>query len=132
MDVDELGENVRARLVIGRALTAVDDGAGYVAAQNVRQEFEAVVNDRLGTYDALLLPTTPMTAPDYGEVTEDADLLRTIANTGPFNLTGNPALSVPVMAGEDGNGDPVGCQIVTDWYDEAMAVALGQKLETAG
>jgi len=37
-----------------------------------------------------------MSAPDYGEISEDADLLRTIANTGPFNLTGHPALSVPV------------------------------------
>jgi aspartyl-tRNA(Asn)/glutamyl-tRNA(Gln) amidotransferase subunit A len=129
MDADAVGENVRARLVIGRALTQADDGAGYVAAQNTRQQFQAVVADRLDSYDALVLPTTPMTAPDFGAVTEDADLLRTIANTGPFNLTGNPALSVPLSAGADGDGDPVGCQIVTDWYDEATAVALGQAVQ---
>jgi len=130
MHADELGENVRARLVLGRALTAVDDGEGYVAAQNVRREFEGVIDDRLTDCDALLLPTTPMSAPDYGEISEDADLLRTIANTGPFNLTGHPALSVPV-ATERGDGDPVGCQLVTDWYDEATAVALGRSLEAA-
>jgi aspartyl-tRNA(Asn)/glutamyl-tRNA(Gln) amidotransferase subunit A len=129
MDKEAVGKNVRARLVIGRALTQADDGAGYVAAQNTRQQFQGVVADRLDDYDALVLPTTPMTAPDYGEVTEDADLLRTIANTGPFNLTGNPALSVPLSAGADGDGDPVGCQIVTDWYDEVTAVALGQAIE---
>jgi len=130
MDADELGENVRARLVVGRALTAADDGAGYVAARNVRREFEELVDDRLAEYDALALPTTPMTAPDYGEISEDADLLRTIANTGPFNLTGHPALSVPIVTA-DGDGDPVGCQLVTDWYDEATAVALGRALEAA-
>jgi len=129
MDADDVGENVRARLVIGRALTQADDGAGYVAAQNTRQQFQTVVADRLDSYDALVLPTTPTTAPDFGTVTEDADLLRTIANTSPFNLTGNPALSVPLSAGADGGGDPVGCQIVADWYDEAMAVALGRAVE---
>ncbi|WP_226479593.1 amidase [Natrinema amylolyticum] len=130
MDADELGENVRARLVLGRALTALDDGAGYVAAQNVRREFATVVDGRFETYDALLLPTTPMTAPDYGEISDDAALLRTIANTGPFNLTGHPALSVPV-ATERAGSDPVGCQFVTDWDDEATAVALGRALEAA-
>lgn len=128
MDADETGENIRARLVIGRALAASDDSETYVAAQNTRQEFQTAVDDRLDSYDALLLPTTPMTAPDYGAITEDAALLRTIANTGPFNLTGNPALSVPVDADA---ADPVGCQIVTDWYDEATAAALGQALERA-
>jgi aspartyl-tRNA(Asn)/glutamyl-tRNA(Gln) amidotransferase subunit A len=131
MAADDLGENVRARLLIGRALTTADGGAGYVAAQNARREFREVVADRFTRYDALLLPTTPMTAPDFGAVDDDAALLRTIANTGPFNLTGNPALSVPASAGADGEGDPVGCQIVTEWYDEATAVALGRAIETA-
>ncbi|WP_159903308.1 amidase [Salinirussus salinus] len=127
MDAGELGENVRGRLVVGRALTEATGGAGYVAAQNARHEFHAVVDDRLSEYDALFLSTTPTTAPDFGEVTEDADLLRTIAHTSPFNLTGHPALSVPVEAG----GEPVGCQVVTDWYDEATAVALGRAVEAA-
>jgi aspartyl-tRNA(Asn)/glutamyl-tRNA(Gln) amidotransferase subunit A len=125
MDAEEFGENVRGRLVVGRTLTQATEGAGYVAAQNARQEFHATVEERLAEYDALLLSTTPMTAPDFGAVADDTDVLRTIAHTGPFNLTGHPALSVPVDAG----GDPVGCQVVTDWYDEATAVALGGTLE---
>ncbi len=128
MDAEELGENARGRLVVGRALTEATDGAGYVAAQNARHEFHAAVDDTLETYDALLLSTTPMTAPDFGEVSEDTDLLSTIAHTSPFNLTGHPALSVPVEAGDE----PVGCQVVTDWYDEATAVALGRVVEASG
>ena len=127
MDADELGENVRGRLVVGRALAAATEG-GYVAAQNARHEFHATVEGRLEDYDALLLSTTPMTAPDFGEVSEDTDLLRTIAHTSPFNLTGHPALSVPVAA----DGAPVGCQVVADWYDEATAVALGRAIEASG
>lgn len=127
MDTTALGENVRGRLIVGRALTQATTGAGYVAAQNARQDFSAAVDDRLDELDALLLPTTPMTAPDFGAVTEDMDLLRTIAFTSPFNLTGHPALSVPV---ETADGDPLGCQVVTDWYDEATAVGLGRAIET--
>ncbi len=125
LDTDALGENVRSRLVLGRALTRADEGRGYVAAQNVRQQFTQLVETRLDEYDALLLSTTPNTAPDYGEVTGDEALLRTIAHTSPFNCTGHPALSVPV-AGIDA---PVGCQFVTSWYDEATAVTLGAALE---
>lgn len=127
MDADELGENVRARLIIGRALAAGDDSAGYVAAQNTRQQFRDAVDERLDSYDALVLPTTPITAPEYGSIETDADLLDTIAHTSPFNLTGHPALSVP--CGEA--GDPVGCQLVTDWFDEATAVTLGRALEAS-
>lgn len=130
MNADELGENVRARLVIGRVLATSDDSAGYVAAQNTRQQFRETVDDRLNSYDALVLPTTPITAPEYGTIETDADLLDTIACTSPFNLTGHPALSIPCEAGSKG-GDPVGCQFVTDWFDEATAVTLGQALESS-
>ena len=127
MDAAQLGENIRARLVVGRTLATMDDSAGYVAAQNTRQQFREVVDDRLSEHDALILPTTPTTAPEYGSVETDADLLDTIALTSPFNLTGHPALSVPCESAAD--EDPVGCQIVTDHFDEATAVTLGQALE---
>ena len=126
MDGSQLGENVRARLVVGRTLATGDDSAGYVAAQNTRQQFRETVDDRLREYDALVTPTTPTTAPEYGSVQTDADLLDTIALTSPFNLTGHPALSVPCEGGE-----PVGCQIVTDHFEEATAVTLGRALERA-
>lgn len=127
MDAEQLGENIRARLVVGRTLATSDDSAGYVAAQNTRQQFREVVDDRLTEYDALILPTTPTTAPEFGSVETDADLLDTIALTSPFNLTGHPALSVPSRS--ESGGEPVGCQVVTDHFDEATAVTLGRALE---
>lgn len=129
MATEKLGENVRARLVVGRTLATSDDSAGYVAAQNVRQQFRETVESRLDSYDALVLPTTPTTAPAFGTVETDADLLDTIAHTSPFNLTGHPALSVPCGRADE-QADPVGCQIVTGWFDEATAVTLGEALES--
>ncbi|MFT4946011.1 MAG: aspartyl-tRNA(Asn)/glutamyl-tRNA(Gln) amidotransferase subunit A [Natronomonas sp.] len=81
---------------------------------------------RRATRQPFLLPTTPITAPEYGSAETDADLLDTIACTSPFDPTGHPALSIPRESGGD---DPVGCRFVADWFDEATAVTIGQTLE---
>ncbi|MXV61499.1 hypothetical protein GS429_05355 [Natronorubrum sp. JWXQ-INN-674] len=122
------GENVRDQLITGDATDATTDGRLYVAAQNVRREFTETVDDRLADYDALVTPTTPIPAPPFGEVTALDDLVQTVANTGPFNLTGHPALSVP--CGET-DGKPVGFQIVADRHAEPTAVRLGATVEAA-
>lgn len=122
---DELGERVRDQLVSNRVLDDATDGQLYAAAQRVRGEFAASVSTRLREFDALVLPTTPMTAPEFGEVADAEDVTETTANTAPFSLSGNPALSIPVGAVD---GKPVGLQIVTPWNDEATAVALGDAI----
>jgi len=126
-DVGELGENVRDQLVAGKAIDEATDGAAYVAAQGFRREFTAMVQEHLAAYDALVTPTTPRTALEFGAVQDRDDLIETLANTGPFNLTGHPALSVP--CGEV-DGQPVGLQIVTDWHGEPTSVALGSAIES--
>jgi Asp-tRNA(Asn)/Glu-tRNA(Gln) amidotransferase A subunit family amidase len=120
------GENVRDQLLTHGTLTAATGGENYVAAQCARRAFTDRVHDRLESFDALLTPTTPIAAPEFGEIDDDAGLLRTIANTGPFNLTGHPALSVP--CGES-DGRPVGLQVVADYHDEATAVRVGGAVE---
>jgi aspartyl-tRNA(Asn)/glutamyl-tRNA(Gln) amidotransferase subunit A len=97
-----------------------------VAAQRVREAFTREVEEALAACDALVLPTTPTTAPDFGTVTDDDSFVRTISHTGPFNLTGHPALSVPRGAVD---GRPVGCQIVADRHHESTALGLGAVLE---
>jgi aspartyl-tRNA(Asn)/glutamyl-tRNA(Gln) amidotransferase subunit A len=128
LDVDRLGDNVTDQLIVGGALLELSGGSHYVAAQRVREAFVAEVDDRLREYDALVLPTTPTTAPDFGTVTDDASFVRTVSHTLPFNLTGHPALSVPCGTAD---GRPVGCQVVTDRHDEATALALGAVVESS-
>ena len=126
MDPNELGENVRNNIVTSLGvLDATDDGA-YVAAQEFRREFTKQAMAHLQEYDALVTPTTPRTALPFGAVQSREDLIETLANTGPFDLTGHPALSVPCGEVE---GRPVGFQVVTDYHDEATAVALGSAVE---
>jgi len=49
--------------------------------------------------------------------------------TLPFNLTGHPALTLPI--GWNRNGLPIGLQIVGRWYDEAGLVDLASRLHSA-
>ncbi len=121
----ELGESVREQILTNGALA--EDGLDhYVAAQTLGAEFTALVDELLGEYDALVTPTTPMTAPEFGTVTTNEDFARTVATAVPFNLSGHPALSVPAGTAD---GAPVGVQFVGDRRDEATLVALGETLE---
>ncbi|HEY8415063.1 MAG TPA: amidase family protein, partial [Thermaerobacter sp.] len=49
--------------------------------------------------------------------------------TAPFNVTGQPALSVPVGVGA--SGLPLGMQIVGRPFDEATVIRVGAAYERA-
>jgi aspartyl-tRNA(Asn)/glutamyl-tRNA(Gln) amidotransferase subunit A len=129
LDPAALGGNVTEQLLLGGALLDTSGGRHYVGAQRVREAFAAEVDGHLGAVDALVLPTTPTVAPDFGTVTDDEAFVRTVSHTAPFNFTGHPALSVPCGTVD---GRPVGCQIVADRGAEATALALGSVLDDDG
>lgn len=121
----EFGENVAGLLVTNGVLTE-GDGSAYVAAKGVQRQFTRAVRDALSEYDALVTPTTPIPAPEFGELSGMEGLLRAVENTAPFNCTGTPAVSVPCGTVD---GKPVGLQVVTDWNDEATALAVARAVE---
>ncbi|WP_135827654.1 amidase [Halorussus halobius] len=125
----ELGERVRKQFVRNRALDEAARDARDDAASATRAAFAGAVRDRLAEFDALVLPTTPTTAPEFGAVSTAADVTETTANTAPFNVSGNPALSVPAGTVD---GKPVGLQVVSAWNDEATAIAVGEAVANAG
>ena len=115
---------VRERLQRGRTISAVD----YLRARDTRDALERAVDAALDECDALVLPTLPIVAPIHGaaEVTMDngetlavrAAMLRL---TQLFNMTGHPAISLPIPT----DGLPVGLQLVgrRDRTEALLAVA---------
>jgi aspartyl-tRNA(Asn)/glutamyl-tRNA(Gln) amidotransferase subunit A len=82
-------------------------------------------------YDALLSPTLPISALEAGRNIptgfEHRNLVSWVYYTYPFNLTGQPAASLPV--GLSSRGMPVGLQIVTPRNDEESALKSAAWLE---
>ena len=127
----EYGEDVRVRLEMGTKVTAVS----YLLAIEVREKFIRsfhAVLDASGV-DALVLPTTPITAPKIGEdsvcikgATHPTRALLLRLNR-PANLAGVPAISVP--CGVAKNGLPVGLQFITAKTDERLLLGIARGFE---
>lgn len=109
--------------------------AQYLRAQKVRALLLQEMEDLLRPYAALVLPTTPTTAPAIkqktialaGREVEVRGLLTRF--TRLINLVGLPAISVPCGFGADGL--PVGLQIVGRPMDERTILAIAHAYEQA-
>lgn len=115
---------VRERLLGGQTVTAVE----YFEALDRRSQLIEQVAEVQRDIDLLLLPTTPMVAttlsdeidsPDRGPYSA-ADFIRM---TSPFNLTGQPALSI--TGGFSTEGLPIGLQIVGRRQQDDLVLRAG-------
>ncbi len=116
----KLGADIAHRLT--KAGQVSDDQ--LVQAERVRGEFTAELNEALEAVDIVALPTLAGLPPRL----EDAgDLMKMLALTAlcrPFNVSGHPALSVPV--GEI-DGAPVSLQLVGRKGEDETLIAAAQK-----
>ena len=128
----DIDPGIRALLVAGAVLPeSVYRRASAARVAIARAIARAMDDQRL---DALVTPTLPATASPksesvhtYGEMSEpiDASYVRT---TAPFNLSGQPAVSVP--SGLDRSGLPVGLQIATRAGHDALALRVAAGFES--
>jgi aspartyl-tRNA(Asn)/glutamyl-tRNA(Gln) amidotransferase subunit A len=131
---DRYGDELRFRL----EAAALFPAEGYLRALQARTLIRATVAElfREHKLDALVAPATPGTAApadDLHVVYEDGSRepvgLAYTRLTMPFNLTGQPVLSVP--CGFDDRGLPVGLQIAGRPGGEARVCRIGAALEQA-
>lgn len=94
--------------------------ADYYAALTARREFNATMARLLDEWDLLVMPTMPLTAfdadaevPPGGEADAPLPWITWTPYTYPFNITGQPAVTVPCGLG--GPTMPVGVQVVGPW-----------------
>jgi aspartyl-tRNA(Asn)/glutamyl-tRNA(Gln) amidotransferase subunit A len=86
-------------------------------------------------YDLLLTPTLPCTAFPVGQdhpsriAGREVGYLSWTGLTYPFNLTGQPAATVP--CGFDESGLPIGLQIVGRWHDDGTVLRAALAFEQA-
>lgn len=120
---DAMDPAVRHRLIGGRNITR----RCYEAARTQRTEDRARFERWLAPYEALLTPTTPITARRLDEVDESSLILSTWTRAGTyFDLF---AVSVP--QGQDGSGLPIGVQVYARGGDEQRGFDLAALLEAS-
>ncbi len=104
--------------------------AYYLRAQKVRQRIAQDFRDAFADVDAILTPATPSAAFGLGEKSGDpvAMYLNDIF-TVTANLAGLPALALP--AALDGQGLPLGLQVIGKALDEESVFAVSAALEKA-
>ncbi|MEV5842729.1 amidase [Streptomyces sp. NPDC051985] len=114
----------------GARLSALD----YLAAVDVRMDLGRRMGLFHERYDLLVTPTLPLTAFEAGaEVPKGAGHRRWTGWTPftyPFNLTQQPAATVPV--GRDPDGLPVGLQLVAARHRDDLVLRAAHALYGAG
>ena len=86
-------------------------------------------------YDLLLSPVIATLPPEIGWYTaagpehEDERIATVLQYTGQFNVSGQPAISLPL--GESAAGVPVGVQLVAGYGREDVLVRIAAQLEQA-
>lgn len=116
----------------GARLGALD----YLAAVDVRMELGRRMGRFHDTYDLLVTPALPLTAFEAGaEVPKGSGHRRWTGWTPftyPFNLTQQPAATVPVgRDDEDGAGLPIGLQIVAARHRDDLVLRAAHALYEA-
>jgi aspartyl-tRNA(Asn)/glutamyl-tRNA(Gln) amidotransferase subunit A len=130
---EEYGEDVRTRLEMGTKVSATV----YLEALELRdkfiQQFHLSIAD--AGVDALVVPTTPITAPLINEETtrinekDHSTRALLLRNNRPANLAGVPAISIP--CGFTPAGLPIGLQFIGAVTDEHLLLRIANVFERA-
>ena len=125
------GAEVKRRMILGTyALSAGYYDAYYVKAQKVRTLIKAEFDRAFTRCDAIVTPTSPTVAFKIGQKVNDplAMYLNDVF-TLPGNIAGLPGLSLP--CGFSDEGLPIGLQVMTNSFQEAMLFRVAAAYERA-
>jgi aspartyl-tRNA(Asn)/glutamyl-tRNA(Gln) amidotransferase subunit A len=122
------GTEVKRRIMMGTFVLSTGYYDAYFAkAQKVRRLIQDRTKEIFDQYDFVLTPTTPHVAFKLGHNSDNpvAMYLEDIF-TVHANLSGNPAISLPL--GSDESGMPFGIQIMAPFFKEKKMFALADNM----
>jgi aspartyl-tRNA(Asn)/glutamyl-tRNA(Gln) amidotransferase subunit A len=116
---DKFGQDVLANLRRGLDLKAIE----YLQALEDRDRLSEDVEEAMSGVDAILVPATPRVAPRI----DGSDGVRPVMTrfTRPFNVTGQPVVTLPAPV----KGLPVGIQVVGRFGEDALVAEVAAWLE---
>lgn len=118
---ERLGADVRTRLGAARAIS----GAEVAAAETLRRKWRAEVDAALSGLDALALPTLPDLPLMLAAAGDARAALHSSWCVRPFNLSGHPAITLPITV----QGVPAGLQLVGRARQDEALCALARGVE---
>ena len=122
------GPEVQRRILAGTfVLSHGYYDAYYTKGQKVRRVLQNKTNEIFEKYDFIMLPTTPTTAFKLNDVKDPIAMYLQDIYTVHANLTGNPAISLPI--GNHSNGLPFGIQVIGDHFKEKEMLNFSRQLE---
>jgi aspartyl-tRNA(Asn)/glutamyl-tRNA(Gln) amidotransferase subunit A len=114
----------------GRTLS----GADVMRAEGARLQLRARLGAVMERYDLLVMATVPISpfdahaiGPDWAADPAELRWLAWSPASYPFNLTGQPAMSLPV--GVTDSGLPVGAQLVGPVGRDDLVISVASRLE---
>ncbi len=131
---DTLESTVLAGYEYGRGLTVIEMGEAFGIVNRISR----ILGRFHQRYDVLLTPTTNTPPMPLGYLDANADLdheawtrriFDSFSFTPLFNLTGAPAISLPLAT--TAGGLPIGVQFAADLCGESTLIALAGQLERA-
>jgi aspartyl-tRNA(Asn)/glutamyl-tRNA(Gln) amidotransferase subunit A len=124
---DKYDPRIIVRIRAGETITA----ATYIDVMKLREQFIRTISAAAAEYDAMLMPTTPETAPTIAEAGKDDETyarvnLRMLRNPSIVNLFDGCALSIPCHL--PGTA-PVGMMIAGTQGTDRKILAIGLAVE---
>lgn len=124
------GAEVKRRIMLGSfVLSSGYYDAYYLKALRVKALIKKAFDEAFSRYDVILGPVAPTTAPKLGESLSDPlKMYLGDIYTISVNLAGLPGISLP--CGKDGQGLPIGVQLIGDCFAEKKLIQAAYTLET--
>ncbi len=121
------GPGLGGLIEFGRSISAVEMQKIWLR----RRAFTGAVRGFFQNCDLLLIPAQPMASPTREQMavigTVPSELARLIKFTAPFDMTGNPTITLP--AGFTAKQTPVAIQLVSAHLDEATLIRAGSAFQ---